>query len=173
VAKQHPATSELLDRLPPCNLDAERAVIGSVLLKPSVLETIGFLEASDFHGEVYGVVFGRLKAMKAMSVPIDTVTLVEQLRAHGELLNAKKEQAGRTESMRVGMADIAECLHAVPVADHAGYYARLVVEASFRRRVIQAAVTLIQWAHNPEVSTENLQATAARLMRKIQEWRQC
>lgn len=171
MAQRKIPTSEILDRTPPHNLDAERAVIGCVLLKPDVLEAIGFLEAGDFHGEVYGVVFGRLKAMKGTGVPIDTMTLTEQLRSHGELLDAKVEQAGQTKRGKVGRADIAECLHAVPVAAHATYYARLVAEASFRRRLIHAACTLLQWAYNPEVSVESLQATAARLMEKIREWK--
>lgn len=154
--------SELLDKTPPHNIEAERAVIGSICLKPDILQELSTLTASDFHATMYGILFRRLSAMHNSGLPIDAISLAHELKRNGELAENDRERG-----KKVMIADIAECMQSVPVADHAGYYARLIRETSFRRRVIRALVLLVQRAYDSEVSVEELRGTAGKLLEKI------
>ncbi|HEV7225191.1 MAG TPA: DnaB-like helicase N-terminal domain-containing protein, partial [Pirellulales bacterium] len=58
------ATSEILDRLPPQNLDAERGVLGSLLLDPELCDEVALLlKPADFYSPHHQVLFNHLLAM--------------------------------------------------------------------------------------------------------------
>ena len=57
-------SSEILDRLPPQNLDAERAVLGSLMLKADLCDEIALiLRPEDFHSDAHQKLFAQLLAM--------------------------------------------------------------------------------------------------------------
>ena len=121
------AATEAPLRLPPHSLEAERGVLGSILLDAArvmdlCLET-GF-EEEHFHLHAHGVVFGTFKSMAAAGTPIDLLTTVQQLRA-----------AGRLDD--VGGAEFLEKLvDATPTAAHAEYYIDVVRQKALLRRAI-------------------------------------
>jgi replicative DNA helicase len=79
------ANSEILDRQPPCNLEAERAVLGSILLLPIVCDDVSLiLRAEDFYDEAHRTLFTHLRALNDEGRRIDTTLLVERLRAAGQ-----------------------------------------------------------------------------------------
>lgn len=120
---------ELLDRAPPNDLDAERWVIGSVLLNPPVLDDLGFLHAGDFYGEAHEKLFAALAAMRDEGKPIDTGLLVNRLK-----------QTGQHEAVG-GDTAIREILHAPPVPYNAAHYARIVAKmAQYRRMRLSAEI---------------------------------
>lgn len=157
-------TLEILDTAPPHNLEAEKAVIGSVILNPSMLEDITFLRKNDFHNAMYGVLYARLRTMSQAAIPIDCLAIKAQLRQHGEWRDARAKGG---YAATITAADLAECMHGVPVAAHVAYYAQLVADASFRRRIIKAAVILVQRAYDPLISVESLKGAALKLLEKI------
>ena len=67
------------------NLDAERAVVSAILVKPAVIDdVIEILEPSDFTDMQYGLIYGTLRAIDAKD--IDIITLAEKLAQKGILV---------------------------------------------------------------------------------------
>jgi replicative DNA helicase len=115
------------ERLPPHNLEAEQAVLGSVLLDRSLIGKLaGLLEEQDFYLARNGLVYGAMLALYHRSEPVDYLLLVDELNKMQVL-----EQAG-------GSTYVASLLGAVPTPLHCEYYARIVADAAFMRRLISA-----------------------------------
>lgn len=148
--KQRPrVTSEILDHSPPQDLEAEKAVLGSILLKPDFLDDVSeVLEPSYFYVEANRRLYRHLVEMRGAGHKIDTLLAAERLKQAGDL-----EAVG-------GAAYLAEVLQSVAVPHHAVYYAELVAAAAKRRAMIQAAWDTLVGAYNPTTDTEELVATA-------------
>ena len=131
-------TSEILDRLPPQNLDAERAVLGSLILDPNFSDDVVLiLRPDDFYADAHRKLFAHVVAMHDAGKRIDTTLLVERLK-----------QAGEFEAIG-GSAYLAEVVHAVPVAAHAVYYAQIVREKATLRALIHATTEILRDAYDP------------------------
>lgn len=124
-------------RTPPHAMDAERAVLGALLLEPTTFDEVvdTGLEAQDFYRRAHGVVFEAILVLRAAGEPVDTVTVVDMLQQHGQL-----EAVG-------GAAAISQLEAMLPTAAHAGAYARLVREKALLRRVIENATRLVTAAY--------------------------
>lgn len=121
---------DLLDKAPPNDAEAERWVLGSVILEPSVLDDLGFLHPADFYGEAHQRIYATLLAMRAERAAIDTGLLVERLKRTGQY-----EAVGGDRAML-------EILHAAPVPSHAEHYGRIVARLSALRRLRRMAEML-------------------------------
>lgn len=142
-------TSELLDRLPPQSLDAERGVIGSLLLDPRlVTDVAAVLKPEDFYGDAHRRLYGAILGLHEAGLRIDVVTLRERLTAAGEW-----EAAG-------GGVGVAEAMHAAPVSSHAVYHAQIVREKACRRRVILWAMDALRDAYDPTSELSDVLAAA-------------
>ncbi|HPP54928.1 MAG TPA: DnaB-like helicase N-terminal domain-containing protein, partial [Thermoguttaceae bacterium] len=120
-------SSEILDRLPPHHLEAERGVLGSILLDPQMCdEVIPILRVEDFYSEAHRRLYRTLLEMRDNGQQIDVMLLTDRLRKNGDL-----EAVG-------GAQYIAEILQSVPVAAHAVYYANLVRDKATLRELIHA-----------------------------------
>lgn len=124
-------------RLPPQNLDAERGVIGSILLMPSAIDEIaGIVSASDFYGFAHQILFTAISGMhRAGSVAIDPVTLADDLQKSGKL-----EDVG-------GVGALFQVLDSVPHAAHVRYYANIVREKSKARGLIYKCTEALNAAY--------------------------
>ena len=116
-------------RLPPQNLDAERAVLGSMSLMEDAAEyACAVLVESDFYTPAHQMLFKAMKALMKNKTPCDAVTLATQLSSTHEL-----EAVG-------GAAYLFEILESVPHAAHVRHYANIVKRESIRRRLIHLCV---------------------------------
>src|SRR5208282_894857 len=107
--------SEILDRLPPQNLEAEKGVLGSLLLDPQMCDEIALLlRPVDFYAEANQRLYRNMLAMHDQAKRIDITLLVERLKQEGEY-----EAIG-------GAAYLAEVAQSVPYAHKATYYAEIV-----------------------------------------------
>jgi len=115
-------------RLPPQNLDAERSVLGGVLLDNAALnEILELLKPEDFYRDAHRKVFEAMCALSSRSEPIDRVTLKDELTSLGAY-------------EAVGGEDFVDLLDKlVPSAANLTYYATIVHEKALARRVIEAA----------------------------------
>lgn len=164
--QRHPDPLPEDSRVPPSNLDAERCVIGSVILDARLIEEVGsIIGPKDFHDDCLGALFARLIAMRAANIPSEATLIVEQLKAHGEWWASR--EAIPLHAEMVDAACLAECCHSVALAAHARYYAEIVSDASYRRRVILAMHGVIERAYNPRVSIADLKNAAMSLLRRI------
>src|SRR5712691_2570970 len=80
------STSALLEKGLPANLDAERFVLGSILLDDSYfIQSAGALEADDFSLEKHRRIFTRMTEIHQRGEKIDRVTLANELMSRGQL----------------------------------------------------------------------------------------
>ena len=76
-------SSEILDRLPPQNLDAEKGVLGSLLLDPNLCDDVALVvRPDDFYADANQKLYAHLLAMHDEGRRIDATLLLERL-AHG------------------------------------------------------------------------------------------
>lgn len=125
-------SSDLLRRLPPQNLDAEKAVLGGVLLKNSVLfSLIDLVGEDDFYSPVHKTIFRAFLDLSRKNSAIDMLTLADELSKAGSL-----EEVG-------GPLYLAELAQSTVGAANALHHARIVREKSVQRRLIGAATDII------------------------------
>lgn len=139
---ERPAPSSFLDRQMPQNMDAEKSVLGSILLLPEVFDEVALiLRASDFYSDANRTIYEHLLAMHDGGKSIDPMLLVESLR-----------RAEAYESIG-GAAYLAEIGQMVPTAAHAEYYARIVAEKAVLRSLIHAGTDIVHDAYDPTLET--------------------
>ena len=116
----------------PNSLDAERSVLGSMLLESNALEQM--LEqrrAEDFYSGAHQRIFESMARVRLAGDAVDAVTLMDDLQRHGQL-----EAVG-------GAVYLTELMEFVPSAANVGYYARIVEERSVQRSLIRAGNEMI------------------------------
>lgn len=127
-------TATSTDRSVPHNLEAERALLGSILLDNAALNlALEVLGKEDFYSEAHRLAFQKMTDLSEKSRVIDLVTLSEELAKDGLL-----EKAG-------GAAYLAALTDGVPIGTMAGMgeYCRIVKEKSTIRRLISASSNVI------------------------------
>ncbi|HUT58379.1 MAG TPA: replicative DNA helicase [Phycisphaerae bacterium] len=148
--------SEIFDQSPPHDLEAEKAVLGSILLKPDFLDDVfGVLEARHFYVDAHRRLYAHLVEMRCAGHVIDTLSVTDRLKQAGEL-----EAVG-------GAAYLVEVLQSVAVPHHAVYYAELVAAKAKRRGLIQAASDMLVGAYDLTIETEELVATAETSLNRL------
>src|SRR5262245_62114422 len=106
---------ELLDRLPPQSLEAERGVLGSLLLDAEMCDEVALvLRPEEMYSDAHQKLYRHILAMHAEGLRIDATLLVERLK-----------QAGDYEATG-GIGYLAEILSTVTVAAHGVHYAQIV-----------------------------------------------
>jgi replicative DNA helicase len=133
------AIETTLERALPYNADAERSVLGAVLLDNHSLNVaVEKLKSGDFFLDQHRRIFDRLVELAEAQQAIDLVTLSECLDRHGEL-----EAAG-------GPAYLAQLMDGLPRATNVEHYARIVKEKSILRHLIRTAEAIQQRALDAE-----------------------
>jgi len=124
------------DKMIPQNVEAEEAVLGSLLIDPEALYRVSpFLKGEDFYVQKNAWVYEAVLAIHERREPVDFVTLCDELERRGQL-----EEVG-------GAAHITSLINAVPSAIHAEAYGHIVEQAAIRRRLISAASQIAQLAY--------------------------
>lgn len=141
--KKEPVTSEILDRQPPINLEAERGVLGSILLSPNACDDVTpIVKPVDFYDDANRKIFETVSGMHAEGVRVDSTLLVERLRT-----------ACLFEAIG-GMAYLAQLVKSVPNASHAVYYANIVREKAATRALIDASTETLRDSYDDAVPPE-------------------
>lgn len=149
-------------RLPPQDLDAERGVLGSVMLFGDMVGDVsGIVQAADFYLSAHQSVFAAiLKLGEAGTGGIDALTVSAELERLGQL-----SEIGGNEYL-------IQLVESVPHAAHAKYYAELVREKSRLRTVIYTAGQLMRDAYESTEDADTLLRSAdSELMKLIGESR--
>jgi replicative DNA helicase len=124
------------DQMAPHSVEAEEAVLGSILLNPDALfDVASFLQADDFFIVRNGWVWEAIVRLQERNEQIDYITVVEELR-HQERL----EEIG-------GAAYITYLINHTPSSIYAETYGHIVERAAIRRRMLNAASQIARLAH--------------------------
>ncbi len=118
---------EILDMLPPHNLEAEKSVIGGLLLDHSYYESLDNLKADDFYSCANRTLYSRISEIIESGKPFDLTILVDSLKRHSEL-----DEIG-------GLAYLSEVGRSVAVAAHTARYAEIVARDARARSLIHLA----------------------------------
>lgn len=127
----------MLERVPPQNLEAEQAVLGSMMLdREAVFTVMEFLRPEDFYRDAHRAIYQAILFLAEKGEPVDLLTVTDTLRGRGEL-----DKAG-------GATYVASLANVVPTAANAAYYAQIVSEKSLLRSLIHAAANIAQQGYD-------------------------
>jgi replicative DNA helicase len=124
------------DRLQPHNVEAEEAVLGSLLIDPdAIIRVATFLQAVDFYVERHSWVYEAMRDLHERREPADLVTLTDELERRGQLVEIG------------GAAYLTSLINATPTSIHVEFYARIVERTAVLRRLIDAAGQIARLAY--------------------------
>jgi len=132
-----------VDRIPPNNLEAEMAVLGSILVDREMMSTVSeILSPADFYAHVHDTIFTALAQLYERGEPLDKITVAEELRTRGLL-----DKVG-------GLPYLTSLMDTVPTAASAEYYAQIVAEKSALRGLIHAGTQITRIGFENEEDVE-------------------
>ncbi|MDR1385405.1 MAG: replicative DNA helicase [Planctomycetaceae bacterium] len=135
----------MFDRLPPQSIEAERGIVGAILLDPEVCDDLAVLvRPSDFYAEANRKIYETLLQMHTSGSGIDLTLLVEQLKTSGDF-----EAVG-------GEAYLAELMQEVRVTANAVHYAKIIRDKAVLRDLIHASSEILHDAYEPEHAPRDL-----------------
>lgn len=136
-------TAGVAERTLPHNLEAERSVLGAILIHNDAFNLAAeIINAADFFRDAHRRIFGKMTALSERNEAVDFVTLKEALAKGGEL-----DEVG-------GPAYVASLADGVPRATNVEYYARIVKEKSTLRNLIYAANTILGNAYEADQESD-------------------
>jgi replicative DNA helicase len=142
----------------PHSREAEDAVIGSILINPmTYYDVAAFLKVEDFFIRRNGWIWETFQRLHERSIPIDILTVSEELDAQGRL-----NEAG-------GIPYLSTLANNIPTSLHAEAYGRIVEETSIRRRMLEAANQIARLAYNEGTSLEAAMDDAAKAVFGVSE----
>ncbi len=128
-----PGSDRALERTPPHDLNAERGVLGGMMLsKDAIADVVEKVRGNDFYRPAHELIYEAIIDLYGRGEPADMLTVSNELSKRGEL-----QRVG-------GGAYIAELVDMVPTAANAGYYADIVVERAVLRRLVEAGTRIVQ-----------------------------
>ncbi len=146
------------ERTLPHSLDAEKSVLGAILIRNEAFNHAAeLIDARDFFRDAHRRIFERMVTLSERGDPIDFITLKEELSRAGEL-----DEVG-------GPAYVASLADGVPRSANVEYYARIVKEKSTLRSLIHSANKILTEAYEAEQEPDLLLDEAERSIFAIAE----
>ncbi len=146
----------ILEKIPPQNLEAEMAVLGSMLIEedaiPLVLE---IMDEDYFYKDAHKKIFSSIIKLYDSNRAVDLITLTNELKRQGYL-----EDVG-------GASYLTALTSLVPTAANVQYYARIVKEKFILRSLINTATQIVADSFNTQADTDQLLDKAERLIFEI------
>jgi replicative DNA helicase len=120
-----------IERLPPQNLDAEQAALGSMLLEESaIVAGAEHLEEPVFYKDAHRKIFAALLALYKANTPVDLITVTDELKRRSQL-----EEVG-------GASYLATLTSVVPTAANVEHYCRIVKQKAILRDLIRVSTRI-------------------------------
>ena len=146
------------ERTLPHNLDAEKSVLGAILIHNDAFNHAAeLIDSRDFFRDAHRRIFDKMVVLSERGDAIDFVTLKEELTRAGDL-----DDVG-------GPAYIASLADGVPRSANVEYYARIVKEKSTLRNLIHSANKILVEAYEAELEPDLLLDEAERAIFAIAE----
>lgn len=140
--------------LAPHNWEAEEAVLGSILVDPDCLmDVMTVLKASDFYREKNAWIY---ESMVRVGEGVNQITVAQDLAISGKL-----EPVG-------GAGVLSRLVERVPTSVHATYYAQIVADTSYQRKLISVVSRMAKAAYSHKGDRQSLYAKAHELLNEVQ-----
>lgn len=134
-----------IGKIPPQNIDAEKSLLGAVLIDEETLSDISeHVTVRDFYEKRHAIIYGGMMRLYEKHSPVDLLTLTDELKRKKEL-----DTIG-------GSAYLTELTNYVPTSAHAEAYAELVAQKAVRRRLIKASSEIAEFGYNEDSTTQEL-----------------
>ena len=151
---------ELPGKIPPHNLEAERAILGAILLEPQIIpRAIELLISDEFYKDGHRKIYAAMVRLFDKSEPADALTVAEELRRTGEL-----EDVG-------GQAALATLMEEASVATQFAAYAQIVRDKAQLRELIRVARELTEHGFDESEDVRALIDRAEQMVFRISERR--
>ncbi len=125
------SSKDMIDKLPPQNIEAEQSVLGAIILDnealPKALEMLG---SEDFYKDTHRRLYNAMMGLFEKNEPIDIITLTDYLRRSDEL-----DSVG-------GISYLSNLANAVPTSANIRYHAKIVREKALLRALIKTATQI-------------------------------
>ncbi len=126
-------------RVPPQSLDSEKAVLGSIMLKPgSLIDIADRLSPDAFYSDKHKKIYDIMLALSAKNDPIDIISISNKLKEK-KMLDAVG-----------GSQYLSELANSVPSSTNVGYYSEIVEQKYILRKLIESADSLADMGYNGE-----------------------
>lgn len=143
-------------RIPPQNIDSEKALLGSIMLDPKVMnDVLDHVTSDSYYAEKHRIIFKTMVELASKSEPIDLLTVSSKLKD-----NRMLDQVG-------GMTYLTELVNAVPSASSADYYAQMVKKTFVMRQLIEAAEHISSLGYNESHDLEHLMEASERKIYEV------
>lgn len=145
-------------RKPPQNVEAEKALLGAIILKPDVMHDVSVtIFPESFYADKHRLIFDAITKIFSKGDPIDTVSVVTKLKDMSAL-----DRVG-------GASYVTELIETVPAAGNAMYYAEQVVNKATLRNLIHAADDIAEIGFSdPETVDEALDQAEKKIFQATQ-----
>ena len=128
-------------KLPPQNLDAERAILGGMLIdNEAISRVIEILRPEDFYREAHQEIYATILNLYSANEPSDLLTITNALKKEGKL-----DQVG-------GAKFLSSLVDQIPTAAHVGHYAKIIREKAILRSLIDGATEIVTRGYEEEKS---------------------
>ena len=131
-------------RIPPNNIDSERALLGSIMLRPEAIhEIMDIIKADAFYAEKHRIIFQAMNELFAKGEPIDLLTISARLTEKKQF-----DQVG-------GNNYLTELVNLVPSSANAEHYAEIVQKKNIMRQLIEASehISMLGYDEAEDIST--------------------
>ena len=143
-------------RIPPQSLDAEKALLGAILIRPDSLHDIGDTISGDsFYAEKHRIIFETMRELQAKGDPVDLLTLTARLK--------DKDLLERTG----GRAYITELIGSAPAPGNFSHYAEIVAKKHVARALIGTAHDITEAAYDESRESVDLLDEAEKKIYEI------
>lgn len=136
---------------PPQSVEAEQAVLGSMLLSPAdaIPKALNLLRSEDFYQDAHRRIYQTITGLFKRNEPVDLIMVTDRLRDSGHL-----EEVG-------GAGYVTALLNSVPTAANVEYYVRIVQRHSLRRHLARSCEIAVHdlRTKEPEEVVRSLQAS--------------
>ncbi|HEX9805133.1 MAG TPA: replicative DNA helicase [Candidatus Dojkabacteria bacterium] len=145
-------------KLPPQNLDAERSVLGSILIdSDSIINILEFLKSEDFYDSKNGIVYEACVKLYEKGTPIDILTLTDSLKKSKNL-----QKIG-------GASYLSELVSMVPTSANIEDYGKIIKENSIRRQLIRLGAKMGDLAFKEDQEMQDIMDEAETRLFAITE----
>ena len=148
------------DRVPPQNMEAEQAVLGSVFLDAEVIiEAMEYIEPKDFYRRSHQLIFQTMITLSERNEAVDVITVKNKLEEEQVL-----EDVG-------GLSYLSELALSVPTAANIAHYAKIVEQKSLLRNLIHTATEIVTKGFEQGEDVETILDEAERSILEVSEKR--
>ncbi len=149
-----------VEKLPPQNLEAEMAVLGSMLLDEDAISVAGeSLESSSFYKIIHRKIFETIIDLYNASKPVDLITLADELK--------KKESLDEVG----GVSFLTSLANSVPTSANIGHYVAIVKEKCILRNLINSSTKIVSLCYESEGNINELVDQAEKLIFDVSDKR--